>query len=66
MYDFYYETLLEDSSKFSAVEGIQNTVIEFLNSNEVSMPRRRRRTNVATLQHSKLTDYSRTDWHANT
>lgn len=37
MYDFYYETLLEDHTKFSAVEGIQSTIIEVLDSREVSM-----------------------------
>lgn len=37
MYDFYYETLLEDYTKFSAAECIQNTIIEILNSGEVSM-----------------------------
>lgn len=36
MYDFYYETLLEDGSKFNAVEEIQNTIIEVSNSEEVS------------------------------
>lgn len=35
MYDFYYEALLNDDSKFNAVEGIQNTIIEVSNSEEV-------------------------------
>lgn len=37
MYDFYYEALLEDSSKFIAADNIQNTIIEVLNTGEVSI-----------------------------
>lgn len=37
MYDFYYETLLKDSKKFGAVEGLQNTIIELSDSKEVSV-----------------------------
>lgn len=37
MYDFYYEALLEDSSKFTTADNIQNTIIEVSNSGEVSM-----------------------------
>lgn len=57
MYDFYYETLLGDSSKFNAADNIQNTIIEVSNSGEVSMLGTRRLYNAKSMERSELTDW---------